>query len=116
MKNSVLEKLKSKQVLPIMIPETRGRSLKNEVLSIRMNDKMLEYFEAELAKLGVLSARERQDFYRGAIFAGLTNARRAKSSNWKDFITAVQPLAQKYLGMGLELDGPKEFLEAGKII
>ncbi|MGH7442275.1 MAG: hypothetical protein ACREKE_06330, partial [bacterium] len=69
--------------------------------------------ETELARLGVESARDRQDFYRGAILAGISNAKRARSASWKTFVEAIQPLARKHLGLGLDLDGAKEIMDAG---
>ena len=89
------------------------RPLKNRVLSIRISADALQYLDKELAKLGVIGARRRQDFYRGSIFAGVTNAQRASSADWQKFYRALQPLALKHLGVGLELDGAEEYVEAG---
>ena len=107
-----------KSISPLVVfhPKKGASTLKNDVLSIRVNDQVMEYIESELAKLGVMSARERQDFYRGAILAALTNAKRANSPSWKKFIASIQPSAKKHLGMGLELDGPHEFMEAGGMV
>jgi len=89
------------------------RPLKSKVLSIRISADALMYMNQELAKLGVKGARHRQDFYRGAIFAGIINSRRASSASWKKFIQAVQPLALKHLGSGLVLDGADEIIQGG---
>ena len=112
MKNSTLEHPSRKTVHPVEVPVT-GRALKSEIISIRLSAQVAQFIEKELAKMGVASARDRQDFYRGAILAGITNARRAKSPEWKKFVDAIQPLARKHLGVGLDLDGPKEIMESG---
>lgn len=108
---------KSKQggagaVDPVLSPAL-GQTLKDTVLSIRVSARVLEYVESELAKLGVKTSRERQAFYRGAIVAGVENARRADSRAWKKFVAAIQPQARRHLGLGLNLDGVEEISRAG---
>ena len=115
MKSSVLERPSKKVIQPLEVPLT-GRALKTEMISIRLTERVAQFIEKELAKMGVESARDRQDFYRGAILAGITNARRANSPEWKRFVGAIQPQARKYLGVGLDLDGPKEILESGAAV
>lgn len=112
MKNSILEAPSRKVVQPVEIPTT-GRALKNKIISIRLSEAVSQFIERELAKMGIASARDRQDFYRGAILAGITNARRAKSPEWKKFVEAIQPLARKHLGVGLDLNDAREIMESG---
>jgi len=102
----------SKHIEPLALPGGQ-RARKDDTLAIRINGQVMEYIESELVKLGVASARDRQDFYRGAILAGISNAKRAQSPAWKRFVQAIQPLARKHLGLGLELDGAKEIMDAG---
>ena len=66
--------------------------------------------------MGVESKQERADFLRGAIVAGIVNARRAESPAWAKFIKAVQGPAKKYLGSKLALDGPEDMIEAGELL
>jgi hypothetical protein len=107
-----VERTRSKLIQPVEIPP-RPRRRKDDLLPIRVNAQVKAYIESELAGLGLKNARDRQDFYRGAILAGIHNAKRAGSPAWQKFVTAIQPLARKHLGMGLELDGPKEIMESG---
>lgn len=102
-----------KALHPIEAPVTGRRAVKSEIISIRISEQVAQFIETELAKLDVESARDRQDFYRGAILAGITNARRAASPEWKKFVDAIQPLARKHLGVGLDLDGAKAIMESG---
>jgi len=112
--NNLTSAAANAQVLiePVVIP-TRTLGRKDDLLPIRVNTEVKAYLEAELSKLGLRTARERQDFYRGAILAGISNAKRANTPQWQKFVAAIQPVAREHLGMGLDLDGSKEIMEAG---
>jgi len=107
-----LEKPLHKALDPVLIPPS-SRGTKDEVLSIRVNSQAMAFIEDELSKLGLDTSRKRQNFYRGAILAGIGNAKRAHSPAWKKFIAVIQPQARKHLGMGLELDGAEAIMESG---
>lgn len=106
---------KTPKVEPFAIPGAR-RETKSKVIPIRVSKTSLAYLESELAKLGLKSPRDRQDFYRGALYAGLTNAKRARSIHWRKFIDAIQDQARKHLGMGLDLNDAQEIADAGHVI
>lgn len=95
-------------LIPAASPET-----KSEVLSIRFNRTARSFLEKELAGMGIVSKRDRMNFFRGAILAGIGNAQRANSPAWQKFIKAIQPMSKKILGMALKLDGAEDIMESG---
>ncbi len=112
MRSAVLEKAPAKAAELFAVPATH-RAVKDQMLSIRVSTQFMEFVEGELAKLKVESSRDRQDFYRGAIVAAISNVKRSKSPAWQRFMKAIQPQARKYLGLELDLEGAKEMIEAG---
>jgi hypothetical protein len=104
--------MKPKKVSPVLMPSIPRAEAKDEVISFRLPARLKANIDKHLKALGVPDNRK-AEFYRGAILAAIGNCLRAQDASWQSFLEALQPLAQKHLGMGLGDSGLKGILDEG---
>jgi hypothetical protein len=72
-----------------------------------------QQLKADLDDLGIKTANDRMAFFRGAIYAGLVDARRARQPKWRSLVKAIQPAIGKHIGGGKISLGLRDILEIG---
>ncbi len=82
---------------------------KTAPINLKVTPSQEKHWREMAKKLGI---KDLSTFIRGAVESAIFNSVRAEDPEWKRFIEAIQPTAQKILGHGF-YDGGAEDFEAG---